>query len=105
MFQLIPPRPFLDVIVVRVGLLWALLRAVSGMGAASTGASPLGASPGFPVVSGYIVVVVLVALRLEMWRRSELVFLNNLGHSFSGIAPLIIAECLLLDGVLWLFLV
>ena len=42
--------------------------------------------------------VIVLVVRVEMRRKSELVFLANLGHSFRRIALLIIFECLVLEA-------
>ena len=42
----------------------------------------------------------LVVIRVDMGRRSELVFLANLGHSFVGIAAAVVVECLALEALL-----
>ena len=52
-----------------------------------------------------VVLAVIVAVRFEMWRRSELVFLANLGHSFGRIATLVAAQCLVFEVVMRLSVV
>ena len=44
--------------------------------------------------------VILVLLRLEMARRSELIFLANLGYSFLHVGLVVAVECVLLEAVL-----
>jgi hypothetical protein len=46
-----------------------------------------------------VVFFVLLAVCLEMWRRAELVFLENLGYSFGRIAALITAQCVVFEAV------
>ena len=45
----------------------------------------------------WIMGVIVLVLRVEMGRKSELVFLANLGHSFRRIALVVCAECLVLE--------
>ena len=45
----------------------------------------------------WIVGVIVLALRVEMGRKSELLFLANLGHSFRGMALVMVGECLVLE--------
>jgi hypothetical protein len=46
----------------------------------------------------FLISVIVLAVRLELGRRSEMVFLSNLGHSFRGIALVVVAECLVLEA-------
>ena len=55
---------------------------------------------GPPTTVFLLVLAVIVVVRVEMWRRSELVFLANLGHSFGRIAVFVAAECLLFEVAL-----
>ena len=100
MNRMLPPRPFLDAIVVRVLVLWLVLHAVT-----SYGATLMTEAPPFPqslianqVATLFLIGVVVVAVRLEMGRRSEIVFLANLGHSSRKIALVVIGECLVLEA-------
>ena len=45
----------------------------------------------------WIVGVIVLVLRVEMGRKSEIIFLANLGHSFRRIALVAACECLLLE--------
>ncbi len=97
---MLPPRPFLDAIVVRVLVLWLVLHAATSYGAA------LGTeAPPFPqslvanqVATIFLIAVIVLAVRLEMGRKSEIVFLANLGHSSRKIVLVVIAECLVLEA-------
>ena len=48
----------------------------------------------------FLIVVIVLVVRLEMGRRSEIVFLANLGHSFRRIALVVVGECLVLEAAL-----
>jgi hypothetical protein len=48
----------------------------------------------------FLIAVIVLVVRLEMRRRSEIVFLANLGHSFRGIALVVVVECLVLEATL-----
>ncbi len=45
----------------------------------------------------FLIAVIVLGVRLEMRRRSEIVFLANLGHSFHRIALVVVGECLVLE--------
>ena len=99
MNRILPPRPFLDAILVRVLVLWLFLHAATSYGAAFMIETP------FPQSltanrSGtfFLIAVVVVVVRLEMGRRSEVIFLANLGHSTGKIALLVVAACLVLEA-------
>jgi hypothetical protein len=47
-----------------------------------------------------VMLFVMLAVCLEMWRRSELVFLANLGYSFGRIAALITVQCVVFEVVM-----
>lgn len=95
MASLLPPRPFLDTITLRVALLWLFLHAVAWVGPDGGGATPLG-----PPASALLVcAAVLVVMRVELWRRSETVFLANLGCPFARVAGFVIAECTALEMI------
>ncbi len=105
MLHLLPPRPFLDAIAVRVTLVWLLIRAAAAIGSAAYGI-PYPESVTGPLSTVPVVVfAVIVAVRFEMWRRSELVFLANLGHSFGRTAALVTAQCLAFEVVMRLSVV
>ncbi len=53
-----------------------------------------------PVGTLFLIAVIVLVVRLEMGRRSEIVFLANLGHSFSRIALVVVGECLVLEASL-----
>jgi len=72
------------------------LRGVSMYGVSLSGA----AYPGSLSAAFLVLVPVLVVIRVDMGRRSELVFLANLGHSIGGIAAAVVVECLVLEALL-----
>jgi hypothetical protein len=94
--RLLPPRPFLGSLALRVALVWGFFRGVSMYGVALSE----GPYPGSLGAAALVVIPVLIAVRVDMGRRSELIFLANLGHSFVGIATGIVAECLALEALL-----
>jgi hypothetical protein len=64
-------------------------------------ASPYPASVlGGPVMPPAVLTVVLFVLWVELGRRSERIFLANLGWSFARIAGFVTAECAALELVL-----
>ena len=63
------------------------------MGSETGPGSPLGPLAVAPLIS----LPIVVAMYIDMTRRSELLFLANLGHSFRGIAIAIVAECAVLE--------
>ncbi len=70
MNRMLPPRPFLDAIVVRVLVLWLVLHA-----ATSYGATLMTEAPSFPqslianqVATHILIAVIVMAVRLEMGR-------------------------------------
>lgn len=103
--HVLPPRPFLDALAVRVTLVWLLIRVAAAMGSAAY-LTPYPASVTGPLITVPVVVgAVIIAVRFEMGRRSELVFLANLGHSFGKIAALVAAQCLVFEAVMRLSVV
>jgi len=97
--RILPPRPFLDAIVIRVLVLWLFLHAATSYGAQTMMESDLPQSLiANPVGTLFLIVVIVLAVRLEMGRRSEIVFLANLGHSSRKIALVVVAECLVLEA-------
>jgi hypothetical protein len=100
MLRVFLPRPFLDAVLVRVAVLWVVLRSVAVLSAVGLGASLSEAVAGTPLGAFYLLVIILVALRLEMARRSELIFLANLGYSFLNVSIIAIVQCVSLDAVL-----
>ena len=95
---MLPPRPFLDAIVIRVLILWLFLHAASAGGSAQMEIPYPQSVIGSPYGSLWIIGAIVLVMRVEMWRRSEIVFLANLGHSFRRIALLVVGECLLLEA-------
>jgi hypothetical protein len=101
----LPPRPFLDTIAMRVALVWSLLRVAAAVGSAGMEVPFPEALTGSLTTVPLIVVLVIFAVCIEMGRRAELVFLANLGYSFSHIAALIAVQCLVFEAVLRLAVV
>jgi hypothetical protein len=52
------------------------------------------------VVSSTIAALVVAVTFVEMTRRSELLFLADLGHSFRDVSLFIVAECVVLEVLL-----
>ena len=94
---MLPPRPFLDTLVLRVLVLWLFLHGMSAFGSVDSGTPVAQSFVGPPASVPWIVGVIVLALRVEMGRKSELLFLANLGHSFRGMALVIVGECLVLE--------
>lgn len=44
--------------------------------------------------------IMLLLLRVDVWRRGELIFLNNLGHSFAPIATVAVVTALTIEFIL-----
>jgi hypothetical protein len=95
--RILPPRPFLGSIFARAVLVWAFLRAVIAA-AAMMGAGPV-LSDSVVVSAGLAVLVVGVTF-VDMVRRSELLFLANLGHPFRNVSLVVVAECVVLEAML-----
>jgi hypothetical protein len=95
---MLPPRPFLDAIVMRVLVLWLFLHAASSYGSTAMIGTPFPQSliPS-PISTSFLIAVIVLVVRVEMGRRSEIVFLANLGHSFRRIALVVVGECLVLE--------
>lgn len=98
--SVLPPRPFLGTIAIRAALLWAFLHAASSLGGDAEGVPFRQSLVGPPPVAVLVCAVVLVVMRVELWRRSESVFLANLGCSFTRIAAFIVLECIMLESLL-----
>lgn len=106
----LPPRPFLDGIVLRTVIVWALMRSAGAVGTTALmrrigavgGSVGVGASfvrnltPN-PMSFLWIWGVVAIVLGVELVRRKESLFLANLGVSFYRIAALAFVLCALLD--------
>jgi len=95
--RLLPPRPFLDAIALRVVVLWFFLRGVSSAGSAALQVPYPQSLIGRPIGAVWIVAVIILLVRVEMWRRREIVFLANLGYSFFRIAMVIVGACVLFE--------
>ncbi len=52
---------------------------------------------GSPTGTLFLIAVIIFVVRVEMWRKSETLFLANLGYSFRGIALAAFCECALLE--------
>ena len=88
----------MDAIVVRVLVLWLFLHAATGYGLTAMIETPFPqALIPSPVGTSFLIAVIILVVRVEMGRRSEIVFLANLGHSFRRIALVVVGECLVLE--------
>ncbi len=79
MNRILPPRPFLDAIFGRVLVLWLFLHGVSAVGSSPAPAASPQSPVGSPITILWIMAVIVVVVRVEMGRKSELLFLANLG--------------------------
>lgn len=77
----------------RAALLWGFLHAVTSIGSAAEGVPYPQAIVGSSVIALPLYAAVLIVMRVELWRRSELVFLANLGCSFRRVAAFIALVC------------
>ena len=102
MARFLVPRPFLDSILVRGGMVWVFARAAAMVGTLEGGG---GQAAGPVVPSLAIIPIVVLVMFIDTSKRNELIFLANLGHSFRSIALILSAECFLLETVLRLALV
>lgn len=93
----LPPRPFLDPMLGRVVVVWAVLRASGAAGAGSMGVPAPASITGPPVATLWIGAAVVAVLLIDMRRRRELVFLANLGHSARRVSAVAAAATLVLD--------
>ncbi len=89
----------MDAIVLRVLVLWLFLHGASSWGSTALQDIPFPQSL-IPSPSGtvFLIAVIVLVVRLEMGRRSEIVFLANLGHSSGKIALLVVGACLVLES-------
>jgi len=91
----------LDAIVIRVLVLWLFLHAASGYGSTAIVGTPFPQSLiSSPIGTLFLIAVIILVVRVEMRRRSEIIFLANLGHSFRRISLVVVGECLLLEASL-----
>ena len=83
----------------RVLVLWLFLHAASNYGATAMIGTPFPQSliPS-PITTFFLIAVIILVVRVEMRRRSEIVFLANLGHSFRRIALVVVGGCLVLEA-------
>ena len=93
----LPPRPFLDTLILRVLVIWLFLHGASFAGSSSSGLPYPESLVGNPMGTLFMIAVIIFVVRVEMWRKSEILFLANLGYSFQRIALLAVGECLLLE--------
>jgi hypothetical protein len=87
-------------IAARAALLWAFLHVVSLIGGTEGGVPSQGSAAGTLPAAALILAVVLIVMRIELWRRSEIVFLANLGCSFNRVALFVGLECAVLETAL-----
>ena len=97
---MLPPRPFLDAIVLRVLVVWLFLRAFAAAGSAGSGVPFPQSVVGPPISTLWVMVVIILVIWWEMKRKSELIFLANLGYSFRRVTLMVLGECLLLEVTL-----
>jgi len=97
---MLPPRPFLDVIARRALVLWMFARGASWAGSDAFGAAYPASLVGPPILSVAVIAVVLLVVRVEIGRRSERLFLANLGCSLVRVAVFVTAECAALESAL-----
>lgn len=100
MRRMLPPRPFLESIGARVLIIWVFLRIVILVGSMMVPGSGSGIVSPSILASCVIASLIVAVLFIDMSRRSELLFLANLGRSFPGIALAVVAECAALETVL-----
>ena len=91
------PGPFLRMLVLRVALLWVFLRGGTSVGFSLAAPELQEVSPEAKVG---VIGVTLLIVWIEMTRRSELLFLANLGHSFPQVAGFVVAQCVALEALL-----
>ena len=87
----------MDAIVLRVLFLWLFLRAVATAGSAAMEVPFPQSVVGPPLGTLWLIAVIILVVRVEMWRKSELVFLANLGHSFGRVTLIVLGECFVLE--------
>ncbi len=82
----------------RVLVLWLFLHGASGWGSTAMLDVPFPQSliPS-PIGTVFLIAVIVLVVRLEMGRRSEIVFLANLGHSSGKVALLVVGACLVME--------
>ena len=97
--RLLLPRPFLDVILTRVTVLWIVLRIALTIG--STGGAAGSADPILlgTLLSSVSIVVIATVLWIDMARRGESMFLANLGYSFKHTILIVSAVCIAFEIV------
>ena len=95
--RLLPPRPFLDKLVRRVLAVWLFLRSATFGGSTLLDVPYPQSLLGSPTGVLFLIAVVIFVVWVEMRRKSEILFLANLGHSFRGIAGVAFCECMLLE--------
>jgi hypothetical protein len=88
-------------VAVRAGLVWAFFRGASASALAQAGdVPPREALVGTPEAAVLLCLAVIVVMRVELARRSELLFLANLGCSFRRVALFVALECFVLESLL-----
>ncbi len=91
----------MDAIVIRVLVLWLFLHAASGYGSTAIIGTPFPQSLiASPIGTLFLIAVIILVVWVEMRRRSEIVFLANLGHSVRRISLVVVGECLVLEASL-----
>lgn len=100
MRDLLPPRPFLDSLMIRTILVWVFLRLASMVGTSMDAGIQSSGLAGPVALALLLDPLVVLVLFIDMTRRSELLFLANLGRSFRGMAAVVVTMCLLLETAL-----
>jgi hypothetical protein len=98
-----PPRPFLGPFIVRVCVLWTFVRAAAVIGGRALAAMMGWPAPTFPGslwLAGFVVSVVTLLTLFDMARRSELLFLANLGQSSTQLGTAAIGLCVMFEALI-----
>lgn len=100
MFPTLPPQPLFRTIAARIAIIFLVLRlAAAGIGQALQ-LDPVSSLAPSPIGVLWTWGAVVLALRIDLARRGELLLLANLGYSFRRVAAFAVLECLLLDAVI-----
>lgn len=95
--RLLPPRPFGSALAFRAALVWLFLRGAMAVGSAALEVPFPRALIGTPLTSLWLAAATIAAVWFELWRQRELIFLANLGYSFSRLGTVVAVECVALE--------
>lgn len=95
--RLLPPNPFGRALLVRTAVIWLFLHGAMAVGSGASGVPFPRSIIGAPVAVLWLTAATVAALRFEMWRQRELVFLANLGFSSARLGTTVVFVCLLLE--------